>query len=53
VKIYEGLLQKGGFNIYFPLSPDGKWIAYSPEVVDKVRPESTLCEADFDEILRN
>ena len=32
-------------------SPDGKWIAYSPEVAVKVRPESTLWEADFNEVL--
>ncbi|MBN1388883.1 MAG: PD40 domain-containing protein [Bacteroidales bacterium] len=32
-------------------SCDGKWIAYSPEKPVKVRPESTIWEADFDEIL--
>lgn len=32
-------------------SPDGKWIAYSPEKPVKIRPESTIWEADFAEIL--
>ena len=32
-------------------SPDGKWIAYSPMVPVKVRPESSIWEADFEEIL--
>jgi Tol biopolymer transport system component/outer membrane protein assembly factor BamD (BamD/ComL family) len=31
-------------------SPDGKWIAFSPMKPVKVRPESTLWEADFEEI---
>jgi len=31
-------------------SPDGKWISYSPEKLIKVRPESTLWEADFEEV---
>jgi Tol biopolymer transport system component len=31
-------------------SPDGKWIAYSPEKPVKVRPQSTIWEADFNEI---
>ena len=31
-------------------SPDGKWISYSPEKPVKVRPESTLWEADFEEV---
>jgi len=31
-------------------SPDGKWIAYGPEKPVKVRPESTIWEADFEEI---
>jgi Tol biopolymer transport system component/TolA-binding protein len=32
-------------------SPDGKWLAFSPESIIKIRPESTIWEADFDEIL--
>lgn len=32
-------------------SPDGKWIAYSPMKPVKVRPESTIWEADFDDII--
>jgi len=32
-------------------SPDGKLIAYSPEVAVKVRPESTIWEVDFEEIV--
>jgi hypothetical protein len=31
-------------------SPDGKWIAYNPYKPVKVRPESTIWEADFEEI---
>jgi Tol biopolymer transport system component len=33
-------------------SPDGKWIAYDSEGFDKVRTEGTICEADFEEILK-
>jgi len=32
-------------------SPDGKWIAYSPGKPVKVRPESTIWEVDFEEII--
>jgi hypothetical protein len=32
-------------------SPNGKWIAFGPENAVKVRPESTIWEADFDELL--
>lgn len=32
-------------------SPDGKWIAFGPETPVKVRPESILWEADFDEVI--
>lgn len=32
-------------------SPDSKWIAYSSERTVKVRPEGTMWEADFDDIL--
>ena len=32
-------------------SPDGKWLAFTPEKTIKVRPESTIWEADFDAIL--
>ena len=38
---------KGGLS----WSPDGKWIAYTPQKPVKVRPESTLWEADFNEIV--
>lgn len=33
-------------------SPDGKWIAYSSERTVKVRPEGTMWEADFEEIVK-
>ncbi len=33
------------------LSPDGKWICYCYYEIGKVRPESTMWEADFEEIL--
>jgi len=32
-------------------SPDGKWISYLTEESVKVRPEGTLWEADFDEVI--
>ncbi|HCO96566.1 MAG TPA: hypothetical protein DIU00_21945 [Phycisphaerales bacterium] len=32
-------------------SPDSKWITYSSERTVKIRPEGTIWEADFDEIL--
>ena len=32
-------------------SPDGKWLSYLTYEEFKVRPESTLWEADFEEIL--
>jgi Tol biopolymer transport system component len=32
-------------------SPDGRWISYNSEGPAKVRPEGTMWEADFDEIL--
>ena len=31
-------------------SPNGKWIAYSPMKPVKIRPESTIWEADFEEV---
>ena len=33
-------------------SPDGKWISYNSEGPAKVRPEGTMWEADFEEILK-
>jgi Tol biopolymer transport system component len=39
------------YKDFLSWSPDGKWIAYSPEKPVKVRPESTIWEADFDEII--
>ncbi|HDT13137.1 MAG TPA: hypothetical protein ENO03_02145, partial [Candidatus Aminicenantes bacterium] len=33
-------------------SPDGKWIAYSVDRSVKVRPESTIWAADFEEVLK-
>jgi Tol biopolymer transport system component/TolA-binding protein len=39
------------FKDFLSWSPDGKWIAYSPEKPVKVRPESTMWEADFNEIV--
>ena len=32
-------------------SPDGKWIGYSPMKSVKIRPESTVWEADFEEVV--
>jgi Tol biopolymer transport system component/outer membrane protein assembly factor BamD (BamD/ComL family) len=39
------------FKDFLSWSPDGKWISYSPEKPVKVRPESTLWEADFEEVI--
>jgi Tol biopolymer transport system component len=33
-------------------SPDGRWISYNSEGPAKVRPEGTMWEADFDEIVK-
>ena len=33
-------------------SPDGRWISYNSEGPAKVRPEGTMWEADFEEILK-
>lgn len=33
-------------------SPDGKWISYTFEGMVKIRPETAIWEADFDEILK-
>ena len=33
-------------------SPDGKWISYNSEGPVKVRPEGTMWEADFEEIVK-
>ncbi|UCF16020.1 MAG: PD40 domain-containing protein, partial [Phycisphaerales bacterium] len=33
-------------------SPDGKWISYNSEGPVKIRPEGTMWEADFEEILQ-
>jgi Tol biopolymer transport system component/TolA-binding protein len=38
------------YKDFLSWSPDGKWIAFSPMKPVKVRPESTLWEADFEEI---
>ncbi|MHC4508440.1 MAG: DPP IV N-terminal domain-containing protein [Planctomycetota bacterium] len=34
-------------------SPDGRWISYNSEGPVKVRPEGTMWEADFDEIVKS
>jgi Tol biopolymer transport system component/outer membrane protein assembly factor BamD (BamD/ComL family) len=39
-----------GYKWALSWSPDGKWISYSPEEPVKVRPESTMWEANFNEI---
>ena len=38
------------YDIHY--SPDGKWICYCYEKMEKVRPESTMWEADFEEIMQ-
>jgi tricorn protease-like protein len=37
------------YDIHY--SPDGKWICYCYEKMEKVRPASTMWEADFEEVL--
>ena len=50
-KITELASDDTGWKYDMTWSPDGKWICYCYMDMDKVRPESTLWEADFDEIL--
>jgi Tol biopolymer transport system component len=40
-----------GLKYIFNFSPDGKWISYYGEGSIKMRPEASLWEADFEEIL--
>ena len=40
-----------GFKYDISWSPDGKWICYCYMEMEKTRPESTLWEADFNEVL--
>jgi len=40
-----------GTKYWLSWSPDGKWISYNSDGSIKVRPEGTMWEADFDEIL--
>jgi Tol biopolymer transport system component len=42
-----------GAKYWLSWSPDGKWISYNSDGSVKVRPEGTLWEADFDEIVKN
>jgi Tol biopolymer transport system component len=46
-------LATGNFDFKYDISysPDGKWICYCYEKIEKVRPESTMWEADFEEIM--
>ena len=37
---------------YLSWSPDGRWISYNSEGSVKMRPEGTMWEADFDQILK-
>jgi Tol biopolymer transport system component len=37
-------------KFFLSWSPDSKWIAYSTNRTVKIRPESTIWEADFDEV---
>jgi Tol biopolymer transport system component len=39
------------FKYNIEWSPDGKWICYCYMKMEKVRPESTIWEADYDEIM--
>jgi Tol biopolymer transport system component len=38
-------------KVFLSWSPDSKWIAYSANRAVKIRPESAIWEADFDEVL--
>jgi Tol biopolymer transport system component/outer membrane protein assembly factor BamD (BamD/ComL family) len=46
-------LATGDYDFKYDISysPDGKWICYCYEKMEKVRPESTMWEADFEEVL--
>lgn len=39
------------FKYDISYSPDGKWICYCYDKMEKVRPESTMWEADYDEVI--
>jgi Tol biopolymer transport system component len=41
-----------GAKYWLSWSPDGKWISYNSDGSVKVRPEGTLWEVDFEEILK-
>jgi Tol biopolymer transport system component len=50
-KITEVGSNDQGSKILIYWSPDGKWISYHSDGTFKTRPEGTMWEADFDEIL--
>jgi hypothetical protein len=39
------------FKYDISYSPDGKWICYCYDKMEKVRPESTMWEVDFEEVI--
>ena len=49
-KIMELATDDTGWKYDISWSPDGKWICYCYMETEKVRPESTLWEADFEEV---
>ncbi len=49
--VTELIPEDGSYKYGLRWSPDGKWISYISEESVKVRPEGTLWEADFDEVI--
>jgi Tol biopolymer transport system component len=45
--------EEESYKSYLQWSPDGKWISYRSSGEFKVRPEGTLWEADFEEIVKS
>lgn len=52
-KATEVATDDNGWKYWVYWSPDSKWISYNSDGSVKVRPEGTMWEADFDQILKN
>ena len=50
-KVTELAPDDNSYKYLLRWSPDGKWISYISEETVKVRPEGTMWEADFEEVV--